>query len=1270
MGKLFSAIVRFFVAKPVFFLLLLLGILSTLVVGLTRLNIDEDLYSVFPKSEQYQRFNSIIQENSLNKQIVFSIDANQDANQLEENLSSIENKIDDLFNARIKDVQIYRNVNEKKLVGYLQKSFVLSASDQDYAEIENKITPNAIDAALKRDADKLEGTNGFFLKGIVALDPLGLTSKQLEKAKPEEGKGSYLVKDGLVYTQDEKSILFFATLALDSKDMVALANLNEDLTKFKTQINSELPIHFDYFGTFQIAVENAQQVKADTYLTSFLSIALIVLLLIVYYRSFFAPVFFILPAVFGVLCGMGMVGWLQPSISAISLATASVLLGIVLDYSFHFFTHYKHSGDIRKTIEEISAPMVIGSFTTVAALGALLFADSVILQNFGLIALFTLLGSVLFTLLIQPTLFILLRVKLPFSENTSGTKKVPKILLRLGILAVVAFTAISLLRGFDAFFDADINNLSFHSEELKRKEAFYTGIQPEKDKKFYVIATSSSLEEAKKINAAIYDSLSHYRKELKISELISTAPYLPSQQRIKEQTQKWQDFWLTRKEKVLAQISQSSPSNNFSPTAFTPFSDWISANDFDTAVGEELMTEIGLSKFAYTANGNQSYITSIVIGRSELMACKKALHQIDGAFILDLSEITEVMLNSVQNDFNFLLIFSALLVFITLIIIYGRIELALFAFFPMLLAWIWILGITSIFDIKFNFVNIIIATFIFGLGDDFSIFTTDGLIQQYKTGSDSYKSYRSAILLSGLTTLVGTGVLIFAKHPAIHSIALISIVGISTILLITLFVQPYLFRLFVLNRTEKKKAPITFFTWVYSLFLFAYFFIGSLFLTILVVFILFPLPIKKTKKRAFLNFLISKLAKSTIYAGFQVKKEVYIDKIDFDEPKIIVANHSSFLDILLVLMIHPKTVIMVKSWVYNSPVFGLFIRYAGFPFAKEGASDNLEQIKARLSEGYSIVIFPEGTRSINGEMNRFHKGAFHIAEELKIAIQPLLLIGVHEVNPKNDILINRGKIIVQAMDSVPYNPEMNYSAASKAIKAKMLSGMLEAKKEHAGTDFWGPILQKNYVLKGPILEWYVRIKWFLEKKNFAQYDALIGNRKVIYDFGCGYGYLSYFLHYRDKSRLITSVDYDQEKIAVAQAIPLKSENLTFVAGDIREIPIEKCDVIFLNDVLHYLPKSDQDIFLQKSIDQLNANGILLLRDGLQDNEKSHKMTKFTEFLSTKVFGFNKSENPMEFISIVDIREFAEKNNLELEITKHSNTTSNVLFTLQKRKLND
>src|SRR5690606_19125651 len=122
---------------------------------------------------------------------------------------------------------------------------------------------------------------------------------------------------------------------------------------------------------------------------------------------------------------------------------------------------------------------------------------------------------------------------------------------------------------------------------------------------------------------------------------------------------------------------------------------------------------------------------------------------------------------------------------LALLIAYGRLELALISFLPMALSWIWILGIMSVFDLQFNFINIIICTLIFGLGDDYSIFMMDSLQHKYKYGNRKIESARSAVYLSAITTLIGLGVLIFAKHPALKSIALIAVIGLTSVVFIS-----------------------------------------------------------------------------------------------------------------------------------------------------------------------------------------------------------------------------------------------------------------------------------------------------------------------------------------------------------------------------------------------------------------------------------------------------------------------------------------------------
>src|SRR5690606_26044603 len=175
---------------------------------------------------------------------------------------------------------------------------------------------------------------------------------------------------------------------------------------------------------------------------------------------------------------------------------------------------------------------------------------------------------------------------------------------------------------------------------------------------------------------------------------------------------------------------------------------------------------------------------------------------------------------------------SGLLVFLALLIAYGRLELALISFLPMALTWVWILGFMALLGLKFNVVNIIISTLIFGLGDDYSIFMMDGLMRKYRTGKDTIRSSRSAVYLSVLTTIIGLGTLIFAEHPALKSIALTAILGLVCVVIVAQIVQPFLFNILIQRRADKGFMPFTLWSLAKSAFSFFYFFVGCLLVTL------------------------------------------------------------------------------------------------------------------------------------------------------------------------------------------------------------------------------------------------------------------------------------------------------------------------------------------------------------------------------------------------------------------------------------------------------
>lgn len=271
----------------------------------------------------------------------------------------------------------------------------------------------------------------------------------------------------------------------------------------------------------------------------------------------------------------------------------------------------------------------------------------------------------------------------------------------------------------------------------------------------------------------------------------------------------------------------------------------------------------------------------------------------------------------------------------------------------------------------------------------------DGLINEYKTGKKNLASYKSSILLSAITTIAGLGVLIFAKHPALKSIAFISVTGILCVVLMAQILIPFFFSLVIKNRVKKQFHPWTILSWPHSVISFLYFGFVSVLLTIIGLFIIKLNLLGKEKGKWLYHYLLSKLCGSVMYFMGRFKKNIVNPlKENFDKPAVVIANHQSFLDILTMAMLSPKLILLTNKWVWNSPVFGWAIKMADFYPVANGIENSVDLLKTQTDKGYSIVVFPEGTRSSIAPMKRFHKGAFYLAEKLQLDIVPVLLHGL------------------------------------------------------------------------------------------------------------------------------------------------------------------------------------------------------------------------------------------------------------------------------------
>lgn len=134
---------------------------------------------------------------------------------------------------------------------------------------------------------------------------------------------------------------------------------------------------------------------------------------------------------------------------------------------------------------------------------------------------------------------------------------------------------------------------------------------------------------------------------------------------------------------------------------------------------------------------------------------------------------------------------------------------------------------------------------------------------------------------------------------------------------------------------------------------------------------------------------------------------------DFSKPAVIISNHQSHLDLLTLIIHSPKIVVLTNDWVWRNPFYGYVIRNAEFYPVSAGMENIMPKLKSLVDRGYSIAVYPEGTRSVDCSIGRFHQGAFHIANTLGLDVLPMVLYGAGKAMPKKKMWIYRWPIHIE-----------------------------------------------------------------------------------------------------------------------------------------------------------------------------------------------------------------------------------------------------------------
>jgi uncharacterized protein len=1149
----------------------------------------------------------------------------------------------------------------------------LFLEEEDYQKIDSLIQPQNIDRALQNTINNLMSPAAFVMKDYLLRDPLGISSLALARLKQFQIAEGYDIRDGYIFANHQTSMLLFINPlnppSETQKNTLLFKKL--DVLIHGLQTADDENIKAEYYGASAVAVGNARQVKNDIALT--VTIAMVVILIFIgwYFRSGRIPFISFLPAVFGGITAIALINLFKGSMSTIALGIGSVLLGIIVDYALYFYSLYKAKGSVEIVLRDITLSVVICAVTSATAFFSLLFVQSEVLKDLGLFAGLSILGAALFSLAILPHLVKMKRMqqtadkKNPVNKMASLHFESNKILLAAIVIVTVIFWFFSKKAGFET----DMYAINYMSPELAEAEKNLSQISDIATKSVYLVSVGESLSEALSSNEKVLAKLKKLKDNHVIRNYTNVGGILVSDSLQTKRINNWKKYWTPDKISNLRKsIDDSGEKLGFKPGAFVNFFETLNKEYQPLRIDAfDPIRDLFLNDMVSAGNNLNMVVSLIKVDDEHRPDVYEAFSGDANCITIDRQAITANMVAGVKQDFDKLVKMCLIFVTLMLVIAFGRLETGLIAALPMFISWLWTLGFMGLTGIRFNIINIIVSTFVFGLGVDYSILMIRSLLLEYKFGHREMTSYKTSVFLSAFTTLVGIGVLILAKHPSLHSIALISVFGIVSVVLISVTTEPLLFKMLISKRRHRRIVPLTFFDLVATSAAFAIFLSGSLFLNLLLM-LIWPLPISVKNKKLIMHHAMVFFCKLPVYAMVHIKKRIVnLSGEDFSRPAVILSNHQSHIDLLLLLMLHPKIIVLTTKWVWNNPVYALVIRFLDYYPVRDGHEDLVERLKTKVKDGYSVLVFPEGSRSPDGSIRRFHKGAFLLAEQLGIDMLPVFIHGAGDCMNKGENHLKGGSITVKIYPRIAAEDKLygnDYHERTKALLAFYRKEYASIREELETPDYFRLKLIRNYIYKGPVLEWYVRVKLRLEG-NYKVINDYIPRTASVVDIGCGYGYLSYMLGFVSPLRSITGIDYDTDKIALANHCISKNDKVHFVAADAVEYPYQPADVFILSDVLHYIPYESQEKLLETCISLLNPGGKIIIRDADRDLKKRHKRTKYTEFYSTR-FGFNKSRNKeLYFFPADSIYMIGRRNNMHVQSVDNSWLTSNVLFVLQK-----
>ncbi len=663
-------------------------------------------------------------------------------------------------------------------------------------EIKPLLDTNRIKEAFIQNRQSLEQLEGIGRSAMLAKDPLGFSGIIMRQLSAQLPVGKAQFYEGQLISEDGRHALIIAKIggsgtdtATGAKIAALIDNVEKELQAHPSFKNENYEI--DSAGAYRAALDNETFARHDMRKAVVLTVLGIALLLLFTFPRPVLGLLALLPSAVGAIAALFVCSLFFKSMSILAVGFGGAIMAFTVDLGIAYllFLDQPRETDGRQTAKEVWTAELLAVLTTVGAFLLLLISDFSILAEVGVFSALGVTFAMLFVHFIFPKIFPVMppavRIREPLLFNAVKMIAAPA---KWKMASAIACGALLLFFAWPVF-NVDISSMNSVSPETLAAESNIRKTWGDLSGKCYVLLEAPTLAQLQRKNDRLRELLQNDVREGRLSSAFLPSSLFPSPPQVGKNLEAWGDFWdKERLAKLSRDMQEAAEETGFAFDAFGPFWETIGNKKLPAKeIPEKYFDFFGITKGA-TGYAQLSLLTTGKNYDAEDFFSR--IVQRGGAKIFDAGLFNRKLGDFLKNIFLEMALISSAGIVVVVFLYFLDWLLSIAVLTPIAFALVSTLGTLKLIGHPLDIPSIMLWVVIMGMGIDYSIYYVC-FYQRYRDENHpAMNTAKMAIFIAAFTTLIGFGVLAFARHSLLHSIGVTSLIGIGYSVLGAYFILP------------------------------------------------------------------------------------------------------------------------------------------------------------------------------------------------------------------------------------------------------------------------------------------------------------------------------------------------------------------------------------------------------------------------------------------------------------------------------------------------